>query len=152
MTPKVCRPGYFCERGSQDEERCPAGYYCPESTANPIPCPGGFFCPGRSDAYIKCLNGTYCPEGSAFMTPCEAGSFGIANPHNTKFENSCAYCGRGMYSTQEQPANERECKDCEPGSVCLKGCSSAQPITIKEDKGYQCPKGHYCPRGSYEEL
>ena len=152
VTPTVCPPGYQCPPGAIETTPCPRGNYCPESTAYGIKCPGGFFCPGRSETYIKCLNGTYCPPGASAMTPCPAGSFGIANPKNIDFKSSCAYCGRGMYSTQEQPANERECKDCEPGSVCLKGCSSKTPIDIDTQKGYQCPPGHYCPKGSYEEL
>lgn len=97
---------------------------------------------------IKCDFGTYCPPKSAFETPCPDGTYGSGNVNNFDVDSACNSCGRGLYSTQDNP---NTCLDCTPGYVCLGRTSSATPLSEPIQKGYKCPLGYYCPLGSYEE-
>lgn len=147
-TPEMCGPGKFCIEGSQYPKDCPPGYYCIASSSAPTPCPKGFYCKGSDEIMIKCQFGTYCEEKSSFETPCPSGTYGSGNVNNWDVDSACYSCGRGLYSTTDDP---NVCHDCTEGYVCTGRTSSPTPLGTVRDGGYKCPLGNYCPLGSFEE-
>lgn len=145
--PELCEPGKYCPMNSEWPIECDAGYYCTAGSADQTPCPPGFFCTGGSEVMKKCQFGTYCPPKSAFEIPCPDGTYGSGNVNNFDVDSACYSCGRGLYSTSDNP---NECLDCTEGYVCLGRTSSKFPAGIARDRGYKCPLGNYCPTGSYE--
>jgi len=145
----MCEPGKYCPAGSQFPIECDPGYYCIAGSGSQTICPAAFFCRGGSEVMEKCTFGTWCPEGSSFENPCPDGTYGSGNVNNVDIDSACISCGRGLYSTSDNP---NECLNCPAGYVCLGRTDSATPINIAANRGYECPLGHYCPEGSYEEV
>ena len=147
--PDMCEPGKYCPPDSQFPIDCEPGYYCIAGSSQQTVCPAAFFCQGGTEVMEKCTFGTYCEEGSSFETPCPDGTYGSGNVNNVDEASACIECGRGLYSTLDNP---NECLDCTPGYVCLGRTNTAEPINVSASRGYECPLGHYCPQGSYEEV
>ena len=147
--PEMCEPGKYCPQGSQFPLDCEPGTYCNAGSSAPTVCPPAYFCRGNNDIMEKCKFGTYCPAGSFYEILCPDGTYGSGNVNNVDVDSACISCGRGLYSTQDNP---NECLNCPAGYVCLGRTSSETPINVSADRGYRCPLGHYCPEGSYEEI
>lgn len=147
--PEMCEPGKYCPQGSQFPLDCEPGTYCNAGSSAPTECPPAYFCRGNNDIMEKCQFGTYCPPGSFYEILCPDGTYGSGNVNNVDVDSACISCGRGLYSTQDNP---NECLNCPGGYVCLGRTSSETPINVSADRGYRCPLGSYCPEGSYEEI
>ena len=177
VTPIVCPSGRFCPPRSAFPSVCPLGTYCPPSSSAPIPCPGGFLCDVETNIPNRlCGQGTYCPQNTSFINTCPPGYADISGTHiRASQDQACRKCPAGEYSYGNQHFNlsrlvyssqipgtdstikvihmqANACRPCLAGYVCLSGAKRADPSSIPEHNGFECPEGHVCPQGSGEPL
>lgn len=116
-----CKPGYFCEKGS-DTDR-------PETNHTGIAGP--------------CTPGNYCPENTTYPLPCPKGRY--SNQTHLKEPTDCNLCNPGSYC--ETPGLEEPSGQCDAGFYCLYGSELKNPPTVTSSGG-PCPVGHYCTNGT----
>ena len=116
-----CKPGYFCEKGS-DTDR-------PETNHTGIAGP--------------CTPGNYCPENTTYPLPCPKGRY--SNQTHLKEPTDCNLCIPGSYC--ETPGLEEPSGQCDAGFYCLYGSELKNPPTVTSSGG-PCPVGHYCTNGT----
>ncbi len=164
---KICQPGKFSPRASNNCTLCDAGKYSTGTEAldfiNCKECPGGKFRNSRGGSSladcVDCPMGKYSDAGSSICKPCAIGKY-----NNIPSAENCKKCEAGKFTSTPSTINCGECPDfstesnegneclCDPGSYEIiekddgKGDGKDNEKKIKKCLG--CPNHATCKKNS----